>query len=457
MTTRQSFSNEEDCFVPRNDVKVKHFDVAIIGAGPAGIMAAIWVGKSGKNTVLLEKNDIIGRKILATGNGRCNLTNANITINRYHGTDTSFAEPILASFSEHATVKFFESLGVLIKEEDRGRIFPRTNQASTVVEALKAELGKMGVTIITNFTVKNLTPPSLSSLVASQGPNPKLDSWPPTRNDNHWCICAENGQTVTADKLILTTGGKAAHQFGSSGDGLFWAKNWGHTIVPIHAALVPLETKEEFVKEIMGIKLVVNASLVVNGKTIESRKGDLLFTHFGISGPAAMGLAGLASQALADGKEVVVSIDMLPDVTSDDLDATITRQIGEDGKKAIKTILAGLIPKNLIPRILASSGIKDDMKAAEISKSQRKAIIDALKEFRLTVAKVRPLKEAQVTAGGIATVEVTSDLESKIIPGLYFAGEILDVDGDSGGFNLQWAWSSGKVAGESAAKDKKEK
>lgn len=406
----------------------EHYDVAIVGAGPAGIMAAIFAAKTGAQVALFEKNEKIGRKILATGNGRCNLTNRNITLNRYHGNDVSFVAPILANFDQLETMKFFESIGVLLKQEDSGRIFPRTNQASSVVDALEAQLISKNVGIFTNFTVKKIEP------------------------GKHWQITSENSQKITANRLILATGGKAAHMFGSSGDGLFWAHNFGHTIIPIHAALVPLETVEESVQDIMGIKLFSQVRLLADTKEIARREGDIIFTHFGLSGPAVMGLAREVGPLLSANKKVEIAIDAAPELSADRLDEIIIDLAKANGGKSIKSLLAGLLPKNLIPHILTATKIDENTKAAEISRKERHTIINTLKNFCFTIKKVRPLKEAQVTAGGIATSEVTLNLESKIIPGLYFAGEILDIDGDSGGFNLQWAWSSGKVAGEAAAR-----
>jgi len=455
--TKQSLTTEEDCRVAmasRNDVVKGHFNVAIIGAGPAGIMAAIAAAEKGAGVVLIEKNEAVGRKILATGNGRCNLTNSNIDISRYHGSDLSFVSKVLGSFDQNETIKYFESIGVITKEEALGRIFPRTNQAISVVDALTARLKALDVTIKTGFTVKSITNPSLSS-PASQIKYDKLtgdlDSRLRGNDSDFWNITDGNTNIFTADKIILTTGGKAAHQFGSSGDGLFWAKNLGHTVIPIHAALVPLETEEEWVKELMGIKLNTQASLSSNGKLLRSRTGDVIFTHFGISGPAAMGLAREVDPLLTAGQKVSLSLDITPELTSEKLEITLINLTSLDGKKMIKSILSGLVPKNLVPRILMLASINSEIKAAELSKSQRLAIIETIKSFPLTVSKVRPLKEAQVTAGGVSTTEVGETLESKIVPNLYFAGEILDVDGDSGGFNLQWAWSSGKLAGQSAA------
>lgn len=407
------------------------YDVAVIGAGPAGIMAAIFAARGGARVVLLEKNDQTGRKILATGNGRCNLTNKNIELSRYHGQDVGFTRPIFSSFDQVGTMKFFEDLGVVLKEEDRGRIFPRTNQATTVTEALSHELQELGVEIKLGFTVKSI------------------------QHNSDWTITNDAGAQIFARNLILTTGGKAAHQFGSSGDGLFWAKNLGHTIVPIHAALAPIEVSEPWVSELMGIKLTAKVQLLANDELITRREGDIIFTHFGISGPAVMGLAREVDPIIEAKQVVQISIDLLPDITSEKLDSMIVDQIAANSKKLVSSIIAGFVPKNLVPRILSFSGIMIDTKAAEISKASRRNIIGTLKDFRLTVTKVRPLKEAQVTAGGVSTAEVDATLQSKIVPTLYFAGEILDIDGDSGGFNLQWAWSSGAVAGQGAAKEVK--
>lgn len=406
----------------------ENFDIAIIGAGPAGIMAAIFAAKSGQKIVLLEKNAQTGRKILATGNGRCNLTNRYITADNYHGADGDFTAGILEQFDNIKTIEYFESLGLILKEEDRGRIFPRTNQASSVVEALNHELQAENITILTNFTVKNIS------------------------KDDLWQIDSVDAKTITVRKLILATGGKAAHYLGSSGDGLFWSRNLGHTLTPIYAALVPIEIAEEWPKEAQGIKITAKVQVVFDDKIISEKLGDLLFTHFGVSGPAVMSQAGKIAPLLEKGQAGLL-IDVFPESSIEKLSEQLTNILANSGAKAIKNALLGIAPANLLPIILRNAGVNPDKKAAEISKEERNAIIENIKSMKLTVKKIRPLKEAQVTAGGVDLSQVNpKTLESKIIPDLYFAGEILDVDGDSGGFNLQWAWSSGYVAGTSCAK-----
>jgi predicted Rossmann fold flavoprotein len=470
--TKSYSSSKVEKFSTRSDNNT--FDVAVVGAGPAGILAAIFAARSGADVIIIEKNDQIGRKILATGNGRCNITNKEVTASKYHGRDTSFVRPILLGFDQNTTIQFFTSVGVPLKEEDHGRIFPVSDRASDVVNALKKELQRLNVKVTTGFIVKSITPISLSSPtiptvlpaqvfdretdITAQTESAviqrkkKPDSWPPTRNDESWEVTGEDGQLITADNLILTTGGKAAHQFGSSGDGLFWAAKLGHHIVPIHAALVPFEVEENIVKEIMGIKLPVLAHLITEEKKVASKEGDILFTHYGVSGPAAMGVAREVDPILLTGKKCIISIDITPRLSENKLSELLIDLISKAGKKCINSVLLEILPKKLSPIILNLARVNPDTKAAEVSKKERQQIISTIKDFRLTIKKVRPLREAQVMAGGIDTREIAEDLSSKIIPNLYFAGEILDIDGDSGGFNLQWAWSSGKVAGEAAAK-----
>lgn len=402
------------------------YDIAIIGAGPSGIMAAITAARKGKRVLLLEKNPAIGRKILATGNGRCNITNKKVTANNFHGGNSEFISNVLDSFSNIETMNFFENLGLVLKEEDRGRMFPRTNQAKSVVEILEHELKNLNVDIQTTTEIKSID-----------------------KNDC-WIMKTADGNTFESQRLILTTGGKAAHQFGSSGDGIFWAMKLGHKIEPIFAALVPIEVTEEWVKRIQGIKVEAKASFYADDKIVSEKAGDLIFTHYGLSGPAIMSQSREIAPLLD--KNVEVKIDFIADKSEKELDDLIRKIFENNGAKTTKSALAGLIPMNLIPVILDQSYVSDDLKCAGVSKSQRAEIVKNLKSLTFKVTKIRPLKEAQVTRGGVNVSEVNNNLESKIVPSLFFAGEMLDVDGDSGGFNLQWAWSSGYLAGESAAK-----
>lgn len=404
------------------------YDVAIIGAGPAGIMAAISAKRLGASVILIEKNDAIGRKILATGNGRCNITNKFAKVENYHGSNPEFIGSVLVAFDQHKTIKFFEDLGLILKEEDRGRMFPRTNQATSVVEILAHELERLNVNVKLNSEVKKI------------------------ENKSDWEIILSDGSTIISNKLILTTGGRAAHQFGSSGDGLFWLKNLGVPIEDVYAALVPMETKETWVKEVQGLKAEAEASFFVDDELVSKRSGDLIFTHYGLSGPAIMSQARFVAPFVENGN-VRADLDFMSEKSVQELDEMIAKIFNSSGSKVVKNALVGLVPAKLIPIILDESKIDEYKNAAEVSKVQRAQVVKNLKSLTLHISKLRPLKEAQVTRGGVSTQEIDPNtLESKIIKNLYFAGEIIDVDGDSGGFNLQWAWSSGHLAGQNSTK-----
>jgi len=401
---------------------MKKYDVLIIGGGPSGMMAAISAANSGKSVMLLEKNESLGKKLLATGNGRCNITNAHISANNFYGCSKNFFNTIYNQFDNLKTINFFESIGLILKEEERGRIFPITNQATSVLDALVYKMRDLGVEIKTKTEVKKIV------------------------KKEYWEVILVNGTIYNSNNLVLTTGGKAAFQFGSSGDGFFWAKNLGHDIAPVSASLVSLEIKEEWPRKVQGLKVNVAVNILVDSKNHGNKKGDLLFTHFGVSGPTILGLSRIA--ATNESKLVELVIDFFPNMCERSLDAQITKILSVSGAKKIKNALTGIIPLNLIPVLLNNAKINGDIKATEISRIERKKIINELKRSKLTVLKTRPLKEAQVTAGGVSEKSINFlTLESKIVNNLFFAGEIINIDGDSGGFNLQWAWSSGFVAG----------
>jgi predicted Rossmann fold flavoprotein len=403
------------------------YDIAIIGGGAAGSIAGIFSSKN-KRVILIERNDKIGKKILATGNGRCNITNINTSYSKYYGATPKFIDIVLNKFNVKKTMSFFNGLGLILKEENEGRIFPRNNQAQSVVDAINHELNRRNVTIKTNSLVRKIAKSST------------------------WEITLEDGEKIIADKLIVTTGGKAAYQFGSSGDGYFWLDKLGHHIIDTYPALVPIETKEIWVKLAQGIKIEGKIATILDNKQIFEKTGDILFTHYGISGPAAMAQARFIAPNI--NKNIKIHIDIFPDKSAHEIDEMLREIIDTSGKKSIKNCLSGAIPNNLSNLLLKNLNIDPDSKSAEISKINRKKIAETLKNIELTPLKLRSLKEAQVTSGGIDTKEINPDtMESKIIPNLYLAGEIIDVDGESGGYNLQWAWSSGYLAGTSATND----
>ncbi len=402
------------------------YDVAIIGGGAAGMMAAIVASGNGKRVVLIERNPQLGRKLLATGNGRCNLTNRYVTIDRFHGNNLQFIESILSRFDQNQTLEFFQDLGLVVKEEDNGRIFPVTNQASSVAAVLRHRLDRNNVDIL------------LDSLVVG------------IEKSSVWSVTLNSGEVIEADSLIIATGGKAAHYLGSTGDGWMWAKKLGHTITPFHAALVPVETVEQWPVELQGIKVEARVWSTSGDDTITESCGDVLFTSYGVSGPGIMAQAGAIAPVL-NSEKVLLHIDMFPEMSRDQLDGTLARLLQIECSLSLRDALIGLLPGGMIPVMIGLVDLDVSMQSNTVSEEERLQIVAVLKDMILTVSKLRPFKEAQVTAGGICSEEIDHHtLESKLVKGLYFAGEMLDADGDSGGFNLQWAWSSGYVAGNSS-------
>jgi len=408
---------------------MKKCDIIIIGGGAAGMMAGISASRKGGSVLIVEKNLKLGRKVLVTGNGRCNVTNRYADKSHYYGASPDFVEKVLSYFDQRQVMKFFENLGVLLKEEDNGRIFPRTNQAKTIVNALTEELEAKKVRIILGNPVRHLI-----------------------KEKNLFQVKLQNSEEFIAAKIILTTGGKASEQCGTTGDGYAWAANFGHRITALYPALVPLETDERWPKAVQGLKLEAKISVTIGERVLAEKSGDVLFTHYGLSGLAVLALAGKAAPFLTEHK-VKVHLDLFPEETHKNLDRKIAKIFDLNGKKSVKNSLAGAAPSNFIPIFLSNLRINPDKKAAEISKKERLKISAGFKNIVLAVSRARPFKEAQVTAGGVDANEIDpATMESKIVPGLYLAGEILDVDADSGGYNLQWAWSSGYLAGVSASK-----
>ncbi|MEN6372190.1 MAG: NAD(P)/FAD-dependent oxidoreductase [Armatimonadota bacterium] len=402
---------------------MKKHDIAVIGAGPAGIMAAITASRNGKRVILIDRNPQLGRKLYSTGNGRCNLTNTDVTADRYHGASPEFIQTVISQFDQHDTMEFFRNLGLILKEEDGGRVFPRTNQASSVVEVLEQAISRSKVDVLLSAQAVKVEKPNI------------------------WKISLADGRQISADDLIIATGGRAAHHLGSTGDGLYWAEKLGHTLTPIHAALVPIETADEWPKEVQGIKVEAHVWATSGDEKISESSGDLLFTGYGVSGPAVMAQAGSIAPLLKT-SEVMLHIDLFSDLTEDDLDRIVLQSFQNGAKTAVRDSLVGILPKALIPIVLKFAGVDETGHAGDVSRRNRLKVVRVMKDMTLTVSKLRPLKEAQVTAGGVDTKEIDArTLQSKLVENPYFAGEVIDVDGDSGGFNLQWAWSSGYVAG----------
>lgn len=408
--------------------------VVVVGGGAAGLLAAVKAGEMGADVTLLEKNKRLGKKLLITGKGRCNITNAGTLediINNIPG-NGQFLYSALNKFSNQDTVNFFHRIGVPTKVERGDRVFPVSDRASDVVEALKEYLLKIGVKI--KYETK------VDELKISQGR-----------------VQGVKAGTIffPADEVIIATGGASYPGTGSTGDGYHMAKKAGHKVIPAKPSLVPLETAESWVKEVQGLSLKnVKATAFLGEKTLASEFGEMLFTHFGISGPIILTLSRTIAENLRSHPDIPikVSIDLKPALTVEQLDLRIQRDFQKYSRKYLANAFGDLLPKSLIPVFLKNLPVSGEKFVHQITKEERKEIVKLLKDFTLNITKTRPMAEAIVTAGGVSLKEVNpKTLESKIVNGLFFAGEVLDIDGFTGGYNLQAAFSTGFTAGMSAA------
>jgi predicted Rossmann fold flavoprotein len=407
----------------------KGIKVIVVGGGAAGMMAAISARRLGAEVTILEKNPRVGKKILATGNGRCNFTNMNAGPTCYHGNNPQFVVPALEKFSVKETLKFFEDLGIAPKVEERGKVFPMSDQASSFLDVLLYELQELEINTICEAEVTEIK-----------------------KEDGTFRLRIRDGREFLGDKVILTPGGKAMPSSGSDGKSYDLVRKFGHTIVDIFPALVQIMLEGPFFKRIQGVKLVGTAEIIHNDKSLVKDRGDILFTNYGVSGPPILQISRKAGELLQDGEDVYLKINILDTIPKEDLRKFIAKRLRTANQKPLDFSLVGLINKRLIPVILAEAGFKDLKRpAVELSNKERETIVNILTDWRFKIRGTKGWQSAQVTAGGVDTREINPEtMESKIVKGLYLAGEILDIDGLCGGFNLQWAWSSGYVAGQSA-------
>lgn len=400
--------------------------VAVVGGGPAGMMAAAVSARRGCKTVLIEKNNTLGKKLLITGKGRCNITN-NAPIDEFIKNvpvNGNFLYSAFYSFTNDDLIKLIEKLGVKTKVERGERVFPVSDKAADVLAALKRMLANYGVKVLTN-DVKGIR---------------KADN-------GKWHILLSGNKMLECDSVVIATGGVSYPLTGSTGDGYKFAKELGHTVTEIKPSLVPLELQEEYVRELMGLSLRNVAVTVVSGnKKIYDDFGEMLFTHYGASGPVILSASSHMKNPAQNSYKLV--IDLKPALDFKTLDKRILRDFEEFKNKDFANSLGNLLPKKLIPVIIKLSGIASDTKVNEITREQRHNLVELLKNLTFTVKKFRPVSEAIVTSGGVSVKEINpSTMESKINPGVYFAGEVIDVDAYTGGFNLQIAFSTGYVAG----------
>ncbi len=409
-------------------------NVLVIGGGAAGLMAAIQAAKDGAQVTLLEKNNRLGKKLLITGKGRCNITNAGDIeelIKNMVGNGQFLYGPFY-SFTNDDLISLLNSWGLKTKVERGNRVFPEEDRAGAVVEAFEKKLLDLKVNIRYNQDVNEI-------LVA---------------NDKVIGLKTSEGHTFSGNRIIIATGGISYPGTGSTGAGHRLAKQVEHTVTPLRPALVPLETAESWIKELQGLALKnIEVTILANGKKRDSEFGEMLFTHFGLSGPIILTLSGKIVPMLDKGQEIKLQINLKPALSFEQLDARLIRDFEKYNNKQFKNSLNELLPSSLIPVIITLSKIHPEKNVHQITREERHKLINLLMALTVSITKARSIKEAIVTAGGVNVKEVNpTTMESKLVSGLYFAGEVLDIHGNTGGFNLQAAFSTGFIAGKSSAK-----
>lgn len=399
-------------------------NVIIIGGGASGMMAAINASRNHNKVKLIERNNRVGKKLIATGNGRCNLTNINTKRKDFYGNDTTIVDKVMQNFSVKDTINFFENLGISCKEEEKGKIFPNSDQASSVVDLMRYEMEKLGVEEITGEICLDIS-----------------------KKDGKFIVKTSKNK-YTSDKVIITTGGISWVNPEKKYTGYYFAEKFGHKITNLFPSLVQLTLKGKYFKRIDGVKIYSKISLTdENSRQIISDTSDILFTKYGVSGPSVLQISRLAMERLEKNKRSYVNIHII-DKTQDGIEKILKNRILISPEKSSEFFMVGLINKRLIPVILLESNI-DDMKkeAGKLKEKEIKNISKTLNSLRYEISGSRGFGEAKVTAGGIITDEIDHNtLESKKVKGLYFAGEVIDIDGKTGGYNLQWCWSTGYIA-----------
>ena len=397
--------------------------IIIIGGGASGMIAAISARKSGALVTILERNQKLGKKILATGNGRCNFTNVDATSNHYN--HPQFVSTIFEQFSVDKTISFFKELGIYPKIEDEGKTYPLSEQASSINMLLEEELKRLGITIILNAYVTHIEKKEETFFITTQD------------------------EIYQADRVVLSTGGKALPQSGSDGNGYDIARSFGHQLTHIFPSLVKLTLDSPHLKHLDGVKFKGTVELYDHHHLLQTEFSDILFTKYGISGPGILQISRKANEFLSLNKEIWIKLILVNYIQKID----VIHQMKEMKDRQIKSFLTGLIHQKIIDVILKETQIPKDKILKDLNKDESRALLNILFDWRFKVTGSKDFIDAQVTAGGIKLDEVLPyTLESKLFKGLFFSGEILDIDALCGGYNLQWAWSSGYVAGFHAGK-----
>lgn len=406
-----------------------NIDVIVVGGGAAGMLAAVFAARRGKKTVILEKNDRLGKKLFITGKGRCNLTNGCDTEELFQNviTNAKFLYGPFYTFTNQDTIDFFEGLGLRTKIERGNRVFPQSDKSFDVIGALLEELNRLSVEICYFSEVTEIL----------------------TKEQKVYGVKLKGDKILKGEKVIIATGGLSYPLTGSTGDGYRFAKDMGHKVTKLTPSLVPMNLLEkETAKELQGLSLKnVQITVKADKKKVYEDFGEMLFTHYGVSGPLILSASSHLIPHMKS-KEITLSIDLKPALSEEQLDTRILRDFDEFSNKQYKNALDNLLPRKLIPVIIAKSGIDPEKKVNLITREERGHLLHLLKNFTFHISSLRDYNEAVITKGGIHVKEINpATMESKLVQGVYFIGEVLDLDALTGGFNLQIAWSTAYVAG----------
>ena len=405
--------------------------ILVVGGGAAGMMAAVTAARRGKNVLLLEKNEKLGKKLFITGKGRCNLTNSAEVEELFNAvvSNPKFLYSSFYSFTNDQVISFFEGMGVKTKVERGGRVFPESDHSSDVIRALEQEMKRLGVRISLRTEVKEIL----------------------TEDGRAKGVRLSSGRMIAADAVIVATGGISYPSTGSTGDGYRFARECGHKVTDLSPALVPMEVKEWYAKELMGLSLRNIGIRITDGKKkLYEEFGEMLFTHYGVTGPVILSASSIVGKKLKE-HPLTLHIDLKPALTEEQLDKRVLRDFEANHNRQFKNAVDSLFPAKLRPVAIELSGIPEEKKVNEVTKEERLHFVRLIKDFSMTLTGLRGYHEAIITKGGVSVKEIDpGTMESKLVKGLYFAGEVLDLDAVTGGYNLQIAWSTGYLAGANA-------
>jgi len=402
---------------------------AIIGGGASGLMAALFAARAGANVTIYEHNNSVGKKILASGNGRCNIINTTATYEDYAGADPQFVTYALKQLNFHYFEKFCHSIGLLLDIKDDGRCYPLSNEAKSVLIALKSAVSEAGVKIITDSKVTAIT-----------------------KNDSHFNVQTDQDKQ-RYNNVLIATGSQAAPQLGATADGYTFARSFGHEILPTYPSLVQLHLNSRNHHKMAGVKTTAEVTLIIDGKSKDKVQGDILFAAYGISGLAILDISQRASHALLHKQRVSISLNLLPHYDRGELASIIEKVFASVAQHDVHTALCGLLSAKIVTYLLEDAAITQNTTVSTLSPKDVKKLAHLIGEWKFEVTDTHGFKHAEVSGGGVSTAQVNNKtMESKLVEGLYFTGEVLDIVGRRGGYNFNFAWASGMIAGKEMGK-----